>query len=115
MYKRLFEVEKFNKNQINWKNHVIIEPSEGTNQELSYIDCKRDIKLFNTQFLNFEIMYRKRYNNYIRYLLSGGLNIIALTPSNFAPIIKLIEFLLKPFNHIFCLHHMLIIKKRRFE
>jgi len=110
VYNNLFNTETFNKKQIEWDNssNYIMK---GANQALSYIIFKRDKLIFQKKFPQLKIVYSKPLNNWLRYLLSGGLNFKQLVPNNFNNIIKCIELSLIPLVKIFALHHIIVIKK----
>jgi hypothetical protein len=84
----------------------------GANQALSYIVFVRDKKKLEELYPNLEIVVQKPLNNYLRYLLSGGLNFRQVLPSFLSPLIKLWEFTLIPFNSVFALHHIIVIRKK---
>jgi SAM-dependent methyltransferase len=111
LYKRLFQDETFDKAQKNWQDPEN-EIMKGANQALSYIVFKRDLKVFNEQNPTLEIISQKPLNNYLRYLISGGLNFKALLPNFMTPVIRFIEFILIPINHLFALHQVIIIRKK---
>jgi len=54
---------------------------EGANQALSYIVFKRDVHLFLKKYPQLELVEQKVFSNYLRYLLSGGLNFRQILPS----------------------------------
>jgi SAM-dependent methyltransferase len=110
-FKKLFDTENFDKSQKEWfasKNLIM----KGANQALSYIVFKRDVDQFNERYLKLEIIMQKPLNNYLRYLLSGGLNFRSLMPAFTSPLLKFIEFLLIPLNKLLSLHHIIAIRKR---
>ena len=97
IYPHISATEAFDKKQLDWKgNHT--GPMKGANQALSYIVFKRDKDKFLNDFPNLEIKYHKTTNNYMRYLLSGGLNFKQLIPNFMERPIQLLEYLLKPFQ-----------------
>ncbi|MBL7882755.1 MAG: class I SAM-dependent methyltransferase [Bacteroidia bacterium] len=110
-YKKIFDSETFDATQKEWVNESL-GYMNGANQALSYIVFKRDKKKFEELYPNLEIVLQKPLNNYMRYLLSGGLNFRQLLPSFLSPIIQLFEFLFIPFNTIFALHHVIVIRKK---
>lgn len=110
IYKKLFSTETFDKKQNNWNksdNNIMT----GANQALSYIVFKRDKEIFKQKYQNLEIIYQKPLTNYLRYLLSGGLNFKGLCPPLLEPLIRFIEFIILPFAKVFALHHIIVIKK----
>lgn len=110
-YKKIFDSETFDMTQKEWVNESQ-GFMNGANQALSYIVFKRDKKKFEEMYPNLEIVIQKPLNNYMRYLLSGGLNFRQILPSFFSPVIKFFEFLFIPFNSIFALHHIIVIRKK---
>ena len=111
LYKRLFKDETFDKTQKNWidpENEVM----KGANQALSYIVFLRDKKKFEKENPNLELVIQKPLNNYMRYLISGGLNFRQLLPNFMIPVIKLVEFLITPINYFFALHQVIVIRKK---
>ncbi len=86
-------------------------PMSDANQALSHIVFYREKKLFNKKYPNLEIVEIKKIHSYFRYIVSGGVNFKQLLPDIFIPILKLLEFLLKPLSHFFCLHYLIVIKK----
>ncbi|OFX80118.1 MAG: methyltransferase [Bacteroidetes bacterium GWE2_29_8] len=111
-YKNSFDSEHFNKSQSNWTNKES-QIMTGANQALSYIVFKRDYEQFINKYPNLEIVKNIRCNNYLRYIVSGGLNFKQLLPNYCIPLIKLLEFLLIPINIFLALHHIIIIRKKR--
>ena len=55
---------------------------------LSFIVFKRDREFFLQEFPKFEIVYEKIYSNYLRYLLSGGLNFRQFVPDFCLPAVE---------------------------
>jgi SAM-dependent methyltransferase len=111
LYKRLFSDETFDKKQTNWEdpNNEIMK---GANQALSYIVFKRDAHILEQKHPELEVILQKPFNNYLRYLISGGLNFKALLPNFMIPVLKFIEFILTPINHLFALHQVIVIRKK---
>lgn len=113
IYKVLFSTETFDKEQVDWKSQPSVTGvMTGANQALSYIVFKRDRAKFQELFPQFEIVEHRRFHNYSRYLLSGGLNFHQLVPNWFVPILKGVETLLAPIDSLFALHHMVVIRKK---
>jgi SAM-dependent methyltransferase len=103
LYKRLFSDETFDKKQTNWEdpNNEIMK---GANQALSYIVFKRDAHILEQ---NYQLDVAPWFN-----LISGGLNFKALLPNFMIPVLKFIEFILTPINHLFALHQVIVIRKK---
>jgi len=110
MYTNLFDTEIFDKTQKGWESDSGY--MQGANQALSYIVFIRDRDIFEKEFPNLEIIETKVMNNYLKYLVSGGLNFKALLPNFMSPIISLFELILRPFNKVLGLHYVIVIKKK---
>lgn len=110
LYKRLFRTEGFDKTYPSWETPVT-GPMNGANQALSYIVFVRDIDLYEKKYPTLKIVHQGTIRNYIKYLLSGGLNFRQILPDYFTGIVGLIEKLVSPFNKWFALHHVIVIKK----
>lgn len=110
-YSRIFESEGFDMTQKTWTNDSL-GYMNGANQALSYIVFERDKEKLETLYPGLEIIMKKPLNNYLRYLLSGGLNFRQILPSFTSPLIRLAEFLLTPVNRILALHHIIVIRKK---
>ncbi len=110
MYKNLFDTEIFDTHQKEWESDSGF--MLGANQALSYIVFVRDRAKFETEFPNLEIVEIKVMNNYMRYLISGGLNFRSLLPSFMSPIIKFKEFIFRPLNKVFGLHYAIVLRKK---
>ncbi|WP_324170929.1 methyltransferase domain-containing protein [Sulfurimonas sp.] len=113
LYKKIHEEEFYDKGQVVWetgqKNNQFMT---GANQALSYIVFVRDIKTFENEYPNLEILETKVINNYIRYLVSGGVNFKQLLPNFMEFPLKIMEFIFIPIKNIFGLHHMIVIRKK---
>ena len=110
-YQALTDSETFDKKMVGW-NSNITGAMQGANQALSYIVFKRDIAIFKKLFPELELIYTRPFNNYLRYLISGGLNFKPLLPYYFRNILKIKECLLIPFNNSLALHHVIVIRKK---
>ena len=110
MYKSLFDTEIFDPNQKEWVSNSSI--MHGANQALSYIVFVRDRKIFEERYPNLEIVQIKPLSNYLRYLLSGGLNFRSLVPGFMSPAIRALEWLISPVNKILGLHYAIVIRKK---
>lgn len=113
LYPRLHAQESFVLGQATWE----AAPGStgymsGANQALSYVVFKRDRSQFEAEFPELEIVQMRHLSNYLRYLLSGGLNFRQLVPSSLIPIVKLLEWVLKPIEGALALHHVIVIRKK---
>jgi SAM-dependent methyltransferase len=111
VFKRISKYEHFNKLQEFWVSSAN-SPMSGANQALSYIVFIRDRLKFEKDFQNLEIVMIYPLNNYLRYLLSGGINFIQLAPNFLIPTLKGVEKFLSPLNKIFALHYLVVIRKK---
>lgn len=114
LYKRLFSSEAYDCNAPDWQYCVGHDKkSARPNQALSYLVFFRDRARFNTLFPRLEIVHLRILPNYIRYLLSGGLNFRQVVPSSLAPFLRKSELTLSRLAPIFALHHVVVIRKRK--
>lgn len=110
LYKRLFRTEGFDKAYPHWKT-PISGPMNGANQALSYIVFVRDRAVFESKHPSLKIVYTQCVGNYLKYLISGGLNFKQLLPDYMTGFINIVEKLLSPFNRWLALHYVIVIKK----
>jgi SAM-dependent methyltransferase len=110
-YKKLFDTETFDKNQKEWINSKS-EIMLGANQALSYVVFKRDLQKFNLQYPDLDVVLQRPLNNYLQYLVCGGLNFRSLVPPFLSPLVRLAEIIISPLNRIFALHHIIIVQKK---
>ena len=110
MYKRLFRTEGFDKTYPSWETPTT-GPMNGANQALSYIVFIRDRAQFELKHPTLKIVHQQPAGNYLKYLLSGGLNFRQLVPDSFTGSIGLLEKLISPLNRWAALHHVIIIRK----
>lgn len=112
IYKNFIPGEIFDKTQQSWASDNK-GPMIGANQALSYIVFNRDKNKFHSLYPDFEISFTCIQNNYLRYILSGGLNFRKLIPDALDPLLKFFEFLLRPVNSFFGIHHIIVLKRCR--
>lgn len=110
LYKRLFRTEGFDKAYPSWETPVA-GPMNGANQALSYIVFIRDKELYEKMYPNLKIVYQELAGNYLKYLISGGLNFRQLLPDSCTRLLGLIEKAISPLNKWVALHHVLVIRK----
>lgn len=110
LFKRLFRTEGFDKNYPSWET-PIAGPMNGANQALSYIVFIRDLKDYEHKHPSLRIVHQELVGNYLRYLLSGGLNFRQLLPDSFTGLVGLLEKLISPLNKWLALHHIIVIHK----
>ncbi len=112
LFKHLFASEIFDKNQTTWKTPQSSGPMYGANQALSYIVFKRDAFELSQKYPSLEIVEQKPLDNYVRYLLSGGLNFRSLVPSWSEGALRGIEAVLRPAAGWLALHHVVVLRHR---
>lgn len=110
LYKRLFRTEGFDKEFPSWVTPVK-GPMNGANQALSYIVFIRDRKEFERKHPALRIVHQECVGNYLKYLLSGGLNFRQLLPNSFTGLVTFLEKLVSPLNRWTALHHIIVIRK----
>jgi SAM-dependent methyltransferase len=110
LFKRLFATEGFDKHFPSWETPVT-GPMNGANQALSYIVFVRDRDEFERKHPTLKIVEQKLCRNYMKYLLSGGLNFKQLCPNWAAPIISFMELVFSPLNRWLALHHIVVVRK----
>jgi SAM-dependent methyltransferase len=112
LYRRLFTTEGFNREQLSWDGDSDQGAMRGANQALSFIVFHRDMAEFQRKHPRLELVATLRLRNYLRYLLSGGLNFRQLVPNWARPVLHGVEWLLTPVDHWLALHHVIVIRKR---
>jgi hypothetical protein len=110
LFKRLFRTEGFDKSMPGW-NVPMEGPMNGANQALSYLVFNRDRAIFAQRYPQLEIVYEAPLKNYIRYLVSGGLNFRQLAPNFLIPMLKVVEDQLYPFRRQLALHHVIVVRR----
>jgi SAM-dependent methyltransferase len=111
LYPRLFASEGYDKDAPGWTTPVG-GPMSGANQALSHVVFDRDRARFAAQFPHLEIVHEDVAGNWLRYLLSGGLNFRPLVPAVLAPMVEAFEWLLRPLRGVFGLHRILVLRRR---
>ena len=111
LYPVLFADEIYDQKAASWKseNHGAMK---GANQALSYIIFQRDRKIYENKFPELEIVYENVLGNYVRYLISGGLNFKPLLPPFLFPLLKFCENLFSPLRFVFGLFHIYVLRKK---
>jgi len=110
LFKRIFASEGFDKSCPTWSVSQS-GPMNGANQALSYLVFNRDRSLFEKEYPSFRIVHHGLCGNYLRYLLSGGLNFKSLCPDGAADFLKVVERLVSPLNRWIALHHVIVLRK----
>lgn len=110
LFKRLFRSEGFDKDYPSW-DMPATGPMNGANQALSYIVFVRDQKEYERKHPSLRIVHQELAGNYLKYILSGGLNFRQLLPDCFTGFVGLLETLVSPLNRWLALHHVVVIRK----
>jgi SAM-dependent methyltransferase len=111
VFRRLFASEGFDKQMRGWQTSAT-GPMVGANQALSYVVFKRDRARFEREMPGLELVSSFPLGNYVRYLLSGGLNFRQLAPTASVPALELLEMALRPLRHTLALHHVIVLRRR---
>lgn len=110
LYKRLFRTEGFDKTAASWETPVA-GPMIGANQALSYVVFVRDRTEFERKHPSLKIVHVQKVGNYLKYLISGGLNFRQLLPDWMTGVVSIAEILLWPLNRWLALHYVIVIRK----
>jgi SAM-dependent methyltransferase len=111
LYTKLFKEETFDRSGPGWRADEQHDP-ERANQALSYVVFFRDRARFLAENASLEIVHTEVMNNYVRYVLSGGLNFRQLMPTAAVGALQLLERLASPAAPVFGLHHLLVIRHK---
>lgn len=84
---------------------------EKANQALSYIYFIKNEEKFQKKFPQLEIVHTSIFGNYLRFIISGGLNFRKILPDFLISLIKIIENILFPLKKILGLHYLIVIRK----
>lgn len=110
IYPRLFKEEGFDKKQADWITPMD-GPILGANQALSYIVLKRDRERYEKLFPDLKLVASGVMPNYMRYVLTGGLNFPQLLPTFLFPAVKGVETVMSPASRVIGLHQWFVIRK----
>lgn len=110
IFKRLFRTEGFDCDYPSWEAPST-GPMNGANQALSYIVFVRDKIEFEKKHPSLKIVHTQLISNYLKYLLSGGLNFRQLLPNSLTPAVSFLEKILSPLNRWLVLHHIIVLRK----
>ncbi len=112
IYPKLFASEDFDMNQPEWEGGQSGAMNDA-NQALSYVVFFRDRAKFLSEFPSLSIAEAFPLTNYLRYMLSGGLNFRQVVPDLFAPLLRGLETGLSPLARFLALHHVIVLKKQQ--
>ena len=110
MFNHLHETEYFDMNQTDWDQDL--KNMANANQALSYISFKRDLNIFKNENPNLDLIFSERINDTFSHIMSGGLNYKKLIPNSLTFVPYILEMIVKPINYHFCLHHLIVLRKR---
>ena len=110
-YRNLFPTETFDEAQRDWVTSTD-GVMAGANQALSYLVFVRDALLFHDRNPELEILFHTPLDNYLRYLISGGLNFWALLPHSVTPFVRFCEKALFGLHKYLALYHVVVVRKR---
>lgn len=110
LYPRLFASEGFDKTAVSW-DAAVTGPMSGANQALSHLVFDRDLDAFQSLHPSLEIVHRDVLTNYLRYLVSGGLNFRALLPGASSGVLRAVERALSPWRRGLGLHRVVVLRK----
>ena len=112
LYNHLFATESFDKHMPGWQSSAT-GSMRGANQALSYIVFVRDRAIFERDAPGLELVASRPLENWVRYLLSGGLNFRQLLPDATVPALKALERALGPARGVLALHQVIVLRRRR--
>lgn len=113
LYARMHHSEHFNLAQKNWETELSAgQVMSGANQALSELVFVRDRAVFEREFPQLEIVDIHPLSNWLRYLVSGGVNFRQLLPDFMIGPLKAIEWVLRPLHRLFALHYVIILRRR---
>lgn len=110
IFPRLFKDEGFDKKQVEWTTPTD-GPMRAANQALSYIVLKRDRVRYEKLFPKMKVTASGVMPNYMRYVLTGGLNFPQLLPTLMYPVVKGVETVFSPAAPLIGLHQWFVIRK----
>jgi SAM-dependent methyltransferase len=112
IYKRLFTSEIFDKTCPGWERDCASHGAMvGANQAASYIVFVRDRARLASLFPELEVAYQRPLKNYLRYLLSGGLNFRPVVPAFLDRFLAVVETVLEPLARLLALHQVVVVRR----
>lgn len=110
LYGNLFKEETFDRSARGWRSDEQRDTTRA-NQALSYLVFFRDRSRFLAENPELEIARTEVMTNYVRYVLSGGLNFRQLAPTAAVGALRTTEQLLKPMVGALGLHHLVALRR----
>ena len=110
LFRHLHKTETYDMGAPGWEADAAAGSSTKANQALSYVVFTRDRARFEVAFPDLRILSQKPHTH-LWYLASGGVNFRQLAPTWTTPLIRGVEFLLRPFNRWLALQHLIVLRK----
>jgi SAM-dependent methyltransferase len=110
LYPLLFASERFDMREVGWES-AKGGPMSLANQALSHNVFVRDRSQFEREFPRLRVVHHEFLRNYLRYLLSGGLNFRSLVPAWSEGLLIRCEDLLAPLRRWLALHQVIVLRK----
>jgi SAM-dependent methyltransferase len=110
VFTRLFTAESYDQHQKEWENPDSTAMLNA-NQALSYIVFQRDRKNFEEEFPGLRIVHHQPLDNWMRYLMSGGVNFRQMIPNFMSRPLRGAEYALRPALATFALHHVIVLAR----
>ncbi|MGE3624710.1 MAG: class I SAM-dependent methyltransferase [Bdellovibrionales bacterium] len=111
IYPHLHRSEIFDPSMAGWEAPMT-GPMGGANQALSHIVFWRDREKFQREFPDLSVVYTDPLNNYVRYILSGGLNFRQLVPDWASLPLAVLERALSPLRRWLAINHVIVIRRK---
>jgi SAM-dependent methyltransferase len=111
LFTHLFDTEGYDRFARSWDLEVT-GPMGGGNQAQSHVIFVRDRRRFETSFPQLEIVRIVPLTNWVRYLVSGGVNFRSLLPQWSEPLLRGVEWLLSPLAPLLALHQLVVLRRR---
>lgn len=111
LYPRLFNTERYDRMDPEWEA-AATGPMTGANQALSHLIFDRDLERFVREHPTLEIVHRDVLDNWLRYLVSGGLNFRSLLPGSAGGTVRRVERMLRPLRNLLGLHRVIVLRRR---
>jgi SAM-dependent methyltransferase len=111
LYSNLFREETFDRTARGWKSDEQRDAARA-NQALSYLVFFRDRARFLAENSDLEIAHAEVMTNYVRYVVSGGLNFRQLAPTGSIGFLRAVEKLMAPMAGALGLHHLIALRRR---
>lgn len=111
LFPKLFASEGFDMRMESWRLDQD-GPMTGANQALSYLIFVRDHARFERTFPDLSVVHLEPLPNWVRYLLSGGLNFRQLAPDWAERPLRGLEAVLSPAAAVLAIHYAVVLRRR---